>query len=70
MSKKSTEMKYVGISETVSVRFPFRTPLLVWKHQGVMYLQKPRQCIYAASEQQYNAAGEVQVPWGCIYEWR
>ena len=29
MSKKSTEMKYFGISETVSVKIPFRTPLLV-----------------------------------------
>jgi len=28
-SKKSTEMKYFEISELVSVKFPFRTPLLV-----------------------------------------
>jgi len=28
MSKKSTEMTYFGISEPVSVKFMFRTPLL------------------------------------------
>ena len=29
MSKKSTEMKYFGITETVSVKYPFRRHLLV-----------------------------------------
>ena len=29
MTKKSTEAKYFGRTELVSVKFPFRTPLLV-----------------------------------------
>jgi len=29
MTKKSTEAKYFGKNEPVSVKFPFRTPLLV-----------------------------------------
>jgi len=29
MSKKPTEMNYVRKTETVSVKFPFRTPLLI-----------------------------------------
>ena len=29
MTKKSTETKYFGKTEPVSVKFPFRTPLLV-----------------------------------------
>ena len=29
MTKKSTEAKYFGETEPVSVKFPFRTPLLV-----------------------------------------
>jgi len=29
MTKKSTEAKYFGKTEPVSVKFPFRTPLLV-----------------------------------------
>ena len=29
MTKKSTEAKYFGKNESVSVKFPFRTPLLV-----------------------------------------
>jgi len=29
MTKKSTEAKYFGKTELVSVKFPFRTPLLV-----------------------------------------
>jgi len=30
ITKKSTEAKYFGKTEPVSVKFPFRTPLLVW----------------------------------------
>jgi len=29
LTKKSTEAKYFGKTEPVSVKFPFRTPLLV-----------------------------------------
>jgi len=32
------------------------------------FFESIKKSVYVASEQQYTATGEVQVPWGGIYE--